>query len=132
MFHFIKKKVLLKDLIPSNHVDIHSHLLPGIDDGASTIEDTLMLTQALQEFGFEQCVTTPHIMTNVWDNTKGIIETTFQSTIDVLKSQRKLSLRYGAEYMIDPYFTKLFQSEPLITLKENYVLVEISYLNPPN
>ena len=131
MFHFLKKKKLLKDLIPSNHVDIHSHLLPGIDDGASTLDDTLFLTEQMQQLGIEQCVTTPHIFTNVWDNTREIIESTFHDTSAILNNQRNLSLRYAAEYMVDPNFVIRFQNEPLLTLKENYVLIEISYINPP-
>jgi len=87
MFHFLKKKVFLKDLIPSGYVDIHSHLLPGIDDGASAIEDTLFLTQELQDLGFEQCITTPHIMKSVWDNTPEIIESAYQSALTVLKKR---------------------------------------------
>jgi protein-tyrosine phosphatase len=131
MFHFLKKKKLLKDLIPSNHVDIHSHLLPGIDDGASTIDDTLFLTKQMQQLGFEQCVTTPHIFTNVWDNTREIIESTYHASSATLNNQQNLSLRYAAEYMVDPNFVIRFQNEPLLTLKENYVLIEISYINPP-
>ena len=131
MFHFIKKKAYLKDLIPSNHVDIHSHLLPGIDDGAATIEDTLLLTNQLQSLGFEQCITTPHITSNVWDNTPEIIESTYQTATAILKNEHKIALRYAAEYMIDPGFVHLFQNESLLTLKENYVLVEISYINAP-
>lgn len=131
MFHFLNKKKLLKDLIPSNHVDIHSHLLPGIDDGSSTIDDTLFLTEQMQQLGFEQCVTTPHIFTNVWDNTREIIESTYHATSATLNNQRNLSLRYAAEYMVDPNFAIRFQNEPLLTLKENYVLIEISYINPP-
>jgi tyrosine-protein phosphatase YwqE len=131
MFHFIKKKKLLKDLIPSNHVDIHSHLLPGIDDGASSIKDTIFLTEQMQLLGFEQCVTTPHILSNVWDNTREIIEATYHSTLATLNNQQNLSLRYAAEYMVDPNFAIRFQNEPLLTLKENYVLIEISYINPP-
>jgi protein-tyrosine phosphatase len=129
MFHFIRKNVVLKDLIPSNYVDIHSHLLPGIDDGAVTIEDTLFLTNELQQLGFKQCITTPHIFTTVWDNTKEIIEQKYRETLPALT--KEISLRFAAEYMIDPYFVKLFQNESLATLKDNYVLVELSYINPP-
>jgi len=131
MFHFLKKKKLLKDLIPSNHVDIHSHLLPGIDDGASTIADSLFLTGQMQQLGFEQCITTPHIYTNVWDNTRETIEPVYQNTSASLNNKQILSLRYAAEYMVDPNFAIRFQNEPLLTLKENYVLIEISYINPP-
>ena len=69
MFTFFKSKPILKDLIPENHIDIHSHLLPGIDDGAKTFEDTLRLTRALQKIGVSEFITTPHIIQHVWDNT---------------------------------------------------------------
>ena len=55
MIHFFKqKKPFLKDLIPDNYIDIHSHLLPGIDDGATCIEDTSSLINGLQEIGFKK------------------------------------------------------------------------------
>lgn len=129
MFHFLKKNSFLKDLIPSDYVDIHSHLLPGIDDGAVTIEDTLFLISELRKIGFQQFITTPHIYTTVWDNTKDLIEKKHLETLPSLTQDT--SLRFAAEYMIDPYFAKLFKNEPLATLKENYVLVELSYINPP-
>lgn len=130
MFHFIRKKHFLKDLIPSGHIDIHSHLLPGIDDGAATAEDTLILVQGLQQIGFEQFITTPHIMTSVWDNTAETIGNAHQLAKKEL-NDGALSLTYGAEYLIDPNFVKMFQNGELLTLKDNLVLVEISYLNPP-
>jgi tyrosine-protein phosphatase YwqE len=129
MFHFLKKNAVLKDLIPSDYVDIHSHLLPGIDDGAVVIEDTLFLITELQKMGCKQFITTPHIYTTVWDNTKAIIQQKYNDTLPALA--KDTSIKFGAEYMIDPYFVNLFQNEPLATLKDNYVLVELSYINPP-
>lgn len=131
MFHFIKKKAFLRDLIPQNHIDIHSHLLPGIDDGAKTFEVTLFLIQELQKLGFDQCITTPHIMKSVWENTPKIIETTFNATIKDLKSHHTVPLRFAAEYLMDANFAVLFKNESLLTLKGNHVLVEISYMNAP-
>jgi protein-tyrosine phosphatase len=131
MFHFLQKKPYLKDLIPSGHIDIHSHLLPGIDDGAATVEDTLFLTQALQQLGFEQCITTPHIMSSIWENTPETIQTAFQTAQTALGNSQNILSGYSAEYLIDPAFVKLFQQGQLLTLKDNLVLVEISYLNPP-
>jgi protein-tyrosine phosphatase len=129
MFHFLKKNAFLKDLIPSDYVDIHSHLLPGIDDGAVAIEDTLFLIHELQKMGFKQFITTPHIYTTVWDNTQAIIQQKYNETLPALA--KDTSIKFGAEYMIDPYFVNLFQNKPLATLKDNYVLVELSYINPP-
>jgi tyrosine-protein phosphatase YwqE len=132
MLSLFQSKPVLKDLIPENYIDIHSHLIPGIDDGARTFEDTLRLTQALQSFGMTQCITTPHIIEHVWDNTtEGIREKETATGIELRKHHITLPFRVAAEYMMDDYFVSLFQSGNLLTLKKNYVLVEISYINPP-
>ena len=133
MIHFFKqKKPFLKDLIPNNFIDIHSHLLPGIDDGALTIEDTTALINDLEEIGFKKFITTPHIMGDVWKNNSVQINEKLDDTISQLKiPEIDKHLRVAAEYMIDAEFRELFKNETLLTLKDNYVLVEISYLNPP-
>lgn len=132
MLHFFKSKPILQDLIPDNHVDIHSHLLPGIDDGAKSIEETLKLTKALQGFGITQFITTPHIIQHVWDNSAEQIKKKEASTVlELAHHQITVPFRAAAEYMLDDNFSKLFQSESLLTLKKNYVLVEMSYINAP-
>jgi tyrosine-protein phosphatase YwqE len=132
MLSFFKSKPKLQELIPDNHVDIHSHLLPGIDDGAITIEDTLRLIKSLQGFGITQLITTPHVIQNVWENSALQIEQKETTTIiELEKHQISIPFRAAAEYMMDENFVNLFQSEKLLTLKDNYVLVEMSYINPP-
>ncbi len=132
MLSIFQSKPLLKDLIPENYIDIHSHLIPGIDDGAKTFEDTLRLTKALQSFGTSQCITTPHIIQHLWDNTYEKIKTNEEVTgIELKKNKVLIPFRAAAEYMMDEQFVKLFQSESLLTLKDKYALVEMSYINPP-
>lgn len=132
MFHFFKSKPVLKDLVPDNHIDIHSHLLPGIDDGAKTFEHTLKLTKSLQSFGVSQFITTPHIIQYIWDNTAEQIEANKNTTvIELEKHQITVPFRAAAEYMIDDNFAQLFKNQKLLTLKKNYVLVEMSYINAP-
>jgi protein-tyrosine phosphatase len=132
MFTFFKSKPLLKDLIPDNHIDIHSHLLPGIDDGARSFEDTLRLTKALQGFGVSQFITTPHIIQYVWDNTHDQILSKKETTVAELeKNKIAIPFSAAAEYLMDDQFVRLFQSGELLTLKDNYVLVEMSYINAP-
>jgi protein-tyrosine phosphatase len=132
MFTLFKSKPILKDLIPDNHIDIHSHLLPGIDDGARTIEDSLRLTLALQGMGVTQIITTPHILQHVWDNThEQIISTKNETLLELQKNNIKLPFQAAAEYLMDDHFVRLFQSQDLLTLKGNYVLVEMSYINAP-
>ncbi|WP_281298281.1 tyrosine-protein phosphatase [Flavobacterium limnophilum] len=132
MFHLFKSKPVLKDLIPCNHVDMHSHLLHGIDDGAKTFEDSLMLVKALEGFGFSQFITTPHVMQHVWNNSADQIKSREAETVlELEKNQITLPFRAAAEYMLDDNFVQLFQSEKLLTLKKKYVLVEMSYINAP-
>jgi protein-tyrosine phosphatase len=132
MFTLFKSKPVLKDLIPDGHIDIHSHLLPGIDDGARTFEDTLRLTQALQGFGVSQFITTPHIIQYVWDNTHDQILSNKETTVLELKKNKiTVPFNAAAEYLMDDQFVQLFQSHELLTLKANYVLVEMSYINAP-
>lgn len=132
MFFFNKKKPILKDFIPDNHIDFHSHLLFGIDDGAKTFEDTLRLVKAMNDFGITQITTTPHVMNNVWNNTTEIIVNRQNEVNTLLKAEGiDLTIRAAAEYLMDDHFLKLIQTEPLLTLKDNYVLVEMSYMNAP-
>ena len=132
MLSFFKSKPFLKDLIPDNYIDIHSHLLPGIDDGAQTFEDSLRLIKALQGFGTTQIITTPHIIHNFWDNNDQNIKANEEVTRKELqKNNLSIPMRAAAEYMMDDSFVKLFQSGALLTLKDNYVLVEMSYINAP-
>lgn len=132
MFFFKKNKTVLKDLIPDNHIDFHSHLLFGIDDGAKNFEDTLSLTSAMINFGVKEFITTPHIIQHVWENNPEIINAKKDEVASLFKEKNiSLPFKAAAEYLMDDHFVKLFQSEPLLTLKDNYVLVEMSYINAP-
>lgn len=130
MFPFRKKKPTLSQVIPPNYIDIHSHLLPGIDDGAKNTADTSYIIKKMEELGFAQAIATPHIIQGIWENTFESIQSTFDRNQNILK-ESNLQISAAAEYMMDSQFVTLFQKEKLRTLKENYVLVEMSYLNPP-
>ncbi|TDE29145.1 histidinol phosphatase [Flavobacterium ranwuense] len=132
MLTFFRSKPILKDLIPDQHIDIHSHLLPGIDDGAKTFEDTLKLTLALQEMGISQFITTPHIIQQVWENThEKILNKKTTTVLELEKNNITVPFNAAAEYLMDDQFVRLFESHDLLTLKDNYVLVEMSYINAP-
>ena len=131
MFFFSKSKPVLKELI-EDYVDIHSHLLPGIDDGSKDLNMTIELIQSLKKIGFSQFTATPHIIKNIWDNDKSQIEALLKTTsADLMDRGITDPFRAAAEYMMDDSFSKLLKSEPLLTIKDNYILVEMSYINPP-
>jgi tyrosine-protein phosphatase YwqE len=129
---FFNKKIILKDLIPSDHVDFHSHLLFGIDDGARTFRDTLSLTKSLMSLGINQIITTPHVIQHVWDNTSESITNKKNEVKELLQKEGiDIYFHAAAEYLMDDNFVKMFKKQELLTLKENYVLVEMSYINAP-
>jgi len=132
LFIFSKPKKRLADLIPDGYVDIHSHLLPGIDDGSKDENNTISLINSLKGYGFSQFITTPHVLTGVWNNTREGITAKETSTKQLLKDNNVNNpFKAAAEYLMDDVFLKLINNEPLLTLKDNYVLVEMSYLNAP-
>jgi len=134
MISFFKsKKTTILDILPANFVDIHSHLLPRIDDGASTMEESIELLKKMQSFGIENFITTPHIMEGVWENTPITIENALSSLQKELEKNdlSNIKIKASAEYMLDQNFNELLSAKKLLTLKDNYILVEMSYLSPP-
>ncbi|WP_329805049.1 tyrosine-protein phosphatase [Flavobacterium facile] len=132
MLSFFKAKPTLAALIPTNYVDIHSHLLPGIDDGAKNLKDSKFLMESMLSLGFKKSITSPHTMANVYNNTIESINNAKERVENELPElAKKLDLKAASEYYIDENFIENFKSNPLLTIKDNYVLVEMSFLNPP-
>ena len=132
MLSFFKSKPHLKDLLSEDYIDIHSHLLPGIDDGAKNISETTKLANAFKEIGISQFITTPHVSRYVWNNSpESIIENSIETKIALENNNVTVPFLAAAEYFMDDWFENHFKSEKLLTLKDNYVLVEMSYTNAP-
>lgn len=109
-------------------VDMHSHILPGIDDGCKTVEDSLNLLQRLSALGLDTFYFTPHIFQDIYPNTPESIARAFgylQGT-----DAQALLAGYAAEYMVDGHFDHRLEKEeqPLATLPGKHVLIEMSYI----
>ncbi len=131
MFGFFKKnKIRLQDLIPNGSVDIHSHIIYGLDDGATNLKDTMFLINKLKSFGYEQFIATPHTTPLVWENSKEDILAQYDNVL-LETGKSTTHLRVASEYLMDDSFFKRLENERLLTLKDNFVLVEMSYINPP-
>ena len=87
MFNWFKKKQAKLDPIDFSNikVDIHSHLIPGIDDGAKSIEDSLALIKKLKKYGYKKIITTPHVMSDLYKNNS----TTIISGLEKMKKHIK-------------------------------------------
>jgi protein-tyrosine phosphatase len=130
-FHTEKKSSLTFD-IGALGADMHSHLLPGIDDGAKSMEDSIALIRALMDLGYKSLVTTPHIMSEVYPNTSEII----LGKLDLVRSKIKelgieVEISAAAEYFMDDSFLKSLKEERLLTIFEDYLLVETSFMFAP-
>lgn len=130
MFFFKKPKTILSDLIPEQYIDIHNHLLYGLDDGAANPEESVNLHTQMHAMGFESLIMTPHIMSQVWENSPENIGNRFENLLEIPHFEN-ISLRFAAEYMMDEQFHKRINQEKLLTLKDNFVLVEMSYQQAP-
>ena len=114
------------------NTDMHSHLIPGIDDGSQSIENSVQMIQELMLLGFKKLITTPHIMSDCYKNTPEIINNGLQKLKSEL-TERKINveIKAAAEYYLDEHFYHALENEPLMTFGDNFVLFETSYINKP-
>lgn len=114
-------------------VDMHSHLIPGIDDGSKTMQETIELIRNFKELGYQKLITTPHIMSDFYKNTPEIITSGLEKVRAELERQNiKMPIEAAAEYYIDYEFIDKVQKQKLLTFGDGFILVEISYLNEPD
>ncbi len=130
LFSFGKKS---KSEVKPLYVDIHSHLLPGIDDGSASLEETIGLIKEFIGLGYRKLITTPHIMGDCFKNTPEIIQEKLELVRNEVKNQGLLiELEAAAEYYLDEAFIqKLERGEPLLTFGDSYLLFETSFMNEP-
>ncbi len=133
MLSLFKRKFKLYGSIVPISVDMHGHLLPGIDDGCKTFEESVHLIKGFVELGYKKLILTPHIMGGFFPNTPEIIATKLDELRDIIRELGiEIQLEAAAEYYLDEHFMKLLaKSEPLLSFgKERYLLFETSYMNP--
>lgn len=114
-------------------VDMHSHLLPGIDDGSPDAATSVNHIKKMMQLGYRKFITTPHIYPDLYPNTRETITAAHQQLMAKLKEENiEVEVHAAAEYFIDDLFAdRLANNEQLLTLHKNMVLVEISFMQPP-
>lgn len=131
--NFFGKKSPLTTL-ESTVVDIHSHLIPGVDDGAQTLEESMELIRGLHALGFRKLITTPHIMSDAYRNTPEIILEGLEKLRGaVAAAGLEVELEAAAEYYLDEAFMEKLGRENLMVFggEKRYLLFETSYVSKP-
>ena len=130
---FFKKKIPLTDFFTDGFVDIHSHLLPGIDDGAKDMDTSIALLLKMASYGIKNFITTPHVLGSVYPNSSEVIRQQLAAVKKELEKReiKGISIQAAAEYMLDEEFSALLDQKDILVLKDNYILVEMSYFSAP-
>tara|TARA_B100000287_G_scaffold81005_1_gene73454 strand:- start:62 stop:799 length:738 start_codon:yes stop_codon:yes gene_type:complete len=109
--------------------DIHSHLIPGVDDGSPDIETTILIIKELQNLGYKKIITSPHVMSDFYKNSSEIILKGLDDVRTELKNQNiNIEIDAVAEYYIDYDFEQKIGKEKFLTFGDNYILVELSFI----
>ena len=113
--------------------DIHSHLIPGIDDGSPDMETTIILLKKFIDLGYKKVITTPHIMSDYYKNTPEIILSGLDKVNEeIIKNNLDIEIEAAAEYNLEPEFEDLLEKNNLLTFgTENYLLFELSFFDEP-
>jgi protein-tyrosine phosphatase len=132
MFSLFKKKITVPFGLRGLRCDMHSHLIPGIDDGSPDLSTSVSLIRGMMDLGYKKIITTPHSNADTFPNTPAIIRAGQAVVIEELQRQKiDIEFHAAAEYLLDEHFSQmLVTGEPLLTLKDNLVLVELSFAVP--
>ena len=131
--NLFKKKVnyTLQD-IPIE-ADMHSHLLPGLDDGVENIEESLQLIRRLSELGYKKLITTPHVMGDFYRNNPEIINASLDTVQQAVKEHDiPVTIEASGEYYMDEWFLEKVENGRVVSFGDHYILVETSFMNRPN
>ncbi|MDQ6723051.1 MAG: hypothetical protein M3Z01_02130, partial [Thermoproteota archaeon] len=133
MFNFFKKKSDKESFkkLPVN-TDIHSHILPGIDDGSPDIETSLRLVRGLYDLGIRKTIATPHVISDLFRNTPETINAALIKLKDACAAAKiDIEINAAAEYMLDDYFVRLLKDKSqILPVYKNIILTEQSYAVP--
>lgn len=129
---FKKKEVLPPFDLGRFKSDMHSHLIPGIDDGAQEMDQTIAMLAKFESLGYQKIVTTPHIMTDSFPNNPEIILSGLEKVKNEIKKVGiEIEIEAAAEYYFDETLMPKIKNKELLTFGDNYVLVEFAFHSPP-
>lgn len=130
---FSKQKPLEPVHFGSLQVDMHSHLIPGIDDGAKSMDDTIAMLAKFESMGYRKVVTTPHVYSDCYRNTPEIIKSGLANVQQAASSVGlSITIEAAAEYYCDEYFMDLIKNGEILSIGKKYVLIEFPFMSEMN
>lgn len=128
MFNFFSKKSQSDEKLFFT-TDIHSHVVPGIDDGSPSVERSVELVQRMMGWGLEKFIVTPHVTQDTFENTPDIISGAYSELQEGLRQAGiEIDMDYSAEYRVDEMFVEQLEEGIVRRLHGNFLLVENSYI----
>ncbi len=133
MFGLFKKNHQPDPFLSSLKTDIHSHLIPGIDDGVKSLEESIKVARGFEDLGYGRIITTPHIYPGVYDNNPTIIRKGFEEVREFYKQEGlDIEISVAAEYFVDEHLLESLKSnQELMTFGNNLILLETGFYEPP-
>ncbi|NNE55219.1 MAG: hypothetical protein HKN32_04315 [Flavobacteriales bacterium] len=135
VFSKIFNKQKLRDPLDFSVIktDMHSHLIPAIDDGAKDMQDAIELVRGLQHIGYKKLITTPHVMSDFYRNTSdGIRRGADALASELAREGINIGIHAAAEYYCDEHFENLIEKKDLLTFGDNHILFELPFAAPPS
>lgn len=133
MFSIFKKnKKINVDFAAFLSQDMHSHILPGIDDGSPDTDTSIALIRGMMNTGIKNFIGTPHIMADIHRNTRATITDAYSRLQQALtESNMDVNVKFAAEYMIDEGFADHLKQGDLLTIFDNKILIETPFYHEP-
>lgn len=129
---FRKKSNNTKEVIEMLETDIHSHIIPGIDDGSKSMDESIALLKEFEKLGYKKLITTPHIMDKAYNNSKESILLNLEKLKDECEKENiNIIIEAAAEYYVDEGFLALLEKGELLAIDDEYILFETSYIHRP-
>jgi len=130
MFFFNRSKKSQHKDFTAIGADMHSHLIPGVDDGAKDVADSIQLITGLQQLGFNKLYTTPHTLQDIHPNTRDSL----QKGYDLLNGNipTGVELMLSSEYYLDDQFQEQLGGGTVMPLPGNRLLIEFSQISRPH
>jgi protein-tyrosine phosphatase len=112
---------------------MHSHLIPAIDDGVKSNEESFAVIRQLQELGYSRIITTPHIMTDYYGNSAESVRKAYENFLPALRSKGLgIDFQFAAEYYLDETVIRMAETrEQFLTFGDRFLLFETNAISEP-